>query len=231
MISSRAFSLIRKPFFPTTCRSFWTFYGHENRNIIRSFMDAKPWHSNYMRQSKEIPKCNHRFSFLVLYSTDLSGSNDFPTIVKNGSKIVHVRVSSSYIWIEPARRICYRHIGAIVDGVPVKDGQEVKINYKLYSNSPDYKVRYDTRKKHGPQTVGPDTNDEGLYEGIVGMRLRETRRIVVLPSSDLTSVQRLIKEKVKRVLKNKPSRSSKEHGIYDVELVEISDDKLDLETK
>ncbi|KAH8492130.1 hypothetical protein H0E87_021638 [Populus deltoides] len=162
MISSRAFSLIRKPFFPATCRSFWTFYGHENRNIIRSFMDDKPWHSNYMGQSREIPKCNHRFSFLVLYSTDSSGSNDFPTIVMNGSKI-DVRESSSYTRIEaPARRIYYRQIGAIVDGVRVKDGQEVKINYKLYYNSPGHhKVRYETRKKHGPQTVGPDANGEG----------------------------------------------------------------------
>ncbi|KAI5568390.1 hypothetical protein BDE02_12G011900 [Populus trichocarpa] len=67
-----------------TCR-FGTFYGHENRNIIRSFKVAEPWHKNYMLQSKEIPKFSHRLLFFISYSLDSSESDDFPEIVMNGN--------------------------------------------------------------------------------------------------------------------------------------------------
>ncbi|XP_061955886.1 uncharacterized protein LOC133677782 isoform X2 [Populus nigra] len=214
MISSQPFSLMRKPFFSTTCRSFGSFYGHENHNIIRSFMVVKPWRSNSMLHSKEIPKCGHRLSFFISYSMDRSGSRDFPSFERKGPDAnVEVRVSSHYKWIEPARLICFRQMEAGKGDTCVKDGQKVKIHYKCYDIHTN-KVRHETNPEHDPEIIGPGENKirEGLYDGIVGMRVEQIRRIVLPPSSDLTG------EHNKMMMKKK---HFEEHGIYDVCLVEI----------
>lgn len=222
-----------KPFFLTTFPSFGTFYGHENRNIIHSFKVAKPWRSNYMLHRNEIPKCGHRLSFFISYSSVESlGSHDFPTFEQKGSKVkvtvpstyksIEVKVSSASKSIEPAR-IYFLQLSANSGGVQVEDGQKVKIQYELY----DYctgEVRYETYLKKGPEIIGPGKNDicEGLYEGIVGMRVGETRRIVLPPSSDLTGGHRKsFWNDLQKIMRRKPSSYSEEHRIYDVKLVKI----------
>ncbi|PNT08861.2 hypothetical protein POPTR_012G012600v4 [Populus trichocarpa] len=226
MISSRAFSLTSKPFLPATCRSFGTFYGHENRNIIRSFKVARLWHKNYMLQSKEIPKCSHRLSFFISYSTDLSGSDDFPTFERKGDD-VKVKVSSAYESIKtkglsPSKWIYFRHVDDGSGDVSVKD-QKVQIHYRVFDKE---KKELDKtyHPKRGPEIIGPGENDicQGLYEGIVGMRKGERRIIVLPPSSDLTGDHRKSSwSHLPKFMTGKLSSYSEEHRIYDVRLVEI----------
>ncbi|KAG6753683.1 hypothetical protein POTOM_041680 [Populus tomentosa] len=208
MISSRAFSLMRKPFFPTTCRSFGTFYGHENSNIIRSFKVAKPWRSNYMLQSMEIPKGGHRLSFLISYSHVVSGyyggANQVPNKEEKGTKWPAVWSISKL-----SKTIKSRLTKAGSSDCCVKDGQKVKIHYKLYDIN-THELLCETNPEHDPEIIGPGENKicEGLYDGIVGMRVGQIRTIVLPPFADLTG------EHNKMMMKKK-------HGIYDVCLVEI----------
>lgn len=200
MISSQAFSLM------PTCRSFGTFYGHENSNIIRSFKVAKPWRSNYMLQSMEIPKGGHRLSFFISYSNDVS-SDIYTDEAETNKNEKHTRRFSK----------CYKTIKSWASWLTkagssdccVKDGQKVKIHYKLYDIH-THELRCETNPEHDPEIIGPGENKicEGLYEGIVGMRVGKIRTIVLPPFSDLTGEHNKKKKK-------------KKHGIYDVCLVEI----------
>ncbi|CAK7324643.1 unnamed protein product [Dovyalis caffra] len=135
-----------------------------------------------------------------------------------------VKVSSAYIWIEPARNICFRQMKAGSGDDCVKDGNKVKIRYELYDNQ-SRKLRYSTYSKQDPEILGPGKNEicQGLYEGIVGMQLGEIRRIVLPPSSDLTrehsksgywNIQKLLPNQ-------KPSADSEEYRTYDVKLLKI----------
>ncbi|KAJ6976735.1 uncharacterized protein [Populus alba] len=210
MISSRAFSLMRKPFFPTTCRSFGTFYGHENRNIIRSFTVAKPWRSNYMLQSMEIPNGGHRLSFFISYTISLTSDSDDdayqdPNWKRKQTKRPAVPSPSKFFKTKKSRQT-----EAGSSDCCVKDGQKVKIHLKLYDIH-THELRCET---NDPEIIGPRENDicEGLYEGIVGMRVGQIRRIVLPLSSDITG------EHDKMMMKKK---HFEEHGIYYVKLVEI----------
>lgn len=49
------------------------------------FSVHRPWRSNSMLHSKEIPKCGHRLSFFISYSMDRSGSRDFPSFERKGN--------------------------------------------------------------------------------------------------------------------------------------------------
>ncbi|KAG6752709.1 hypothetical protein POTOM_042745 [Populus tomentosa] len=194
MISSQAFSLM------PTCRSFGTFYGHENSNIIRSFKFAKPWRSNYMLQSMEIPKGGHRLSFFISYSHDVSDNDEVPNKEEKGTRR---SISKWY------KTIKSRLTEAGSSDCCVKDGQKVKIHYKLYDIH-THELRCETNPEHDPEIIGPGENKicEGLYDGIVGMRVGQIRTIVLPPFADMTG------EHNKMMMKKK-------HGIYDVYLVEI----------
>ncbi|PNT08853.1 hypothetical protein POPTR_012G012100v4 [Populus trichocarpa] len=210
MISSRAFSLMRKPFFPTTCRSFGTFYGHENSNIIRSFKVAKPWRSNYMLQSMEIPKGGHRLSFFISYHvvSDDDEADQEPNWKRKQTKRP---AESSFSKLFKHKKSRQTEAGS--SDCCVKDGQKVKIHLKLYDIH-THEVRCETNPEHDPEIIGPGENDicEGLYEGIVGMRVGQIRRIVLPLSSDLTGEYNKMMMKKKRF---------EDHGIYHVKLVEI----------
>jgi len=55
-------------------------------NAYVLFSVHRPWRSNSMLHSKEIPKCGHRLSFFISYSVlDRSGSRDFPTFERKGN--------------------------------------------------------------------------------------------------------------------------------------------------
>ncbi|KAL3574837.1 hypothetical protein D5086_022938 [Populus alba] len=185
MISSQPFSLMRKPFFSTTCRSFGTFYGHENHNSIRSFMVVKPWRSNSMLHSKEIPKCGHRLSFFISYSIrGLDGGRDFPTFEREGPGAkVEVRVSSRYKWIEPARLICFRQLEAGKGDTCVKDGQKVKIYYRCYDIH-THKVRHETNEEHDPEIIGPGENKIREGENLVFGSFGILQYVVYILSGD-----------------------------------------------
>eukprot|EP00258_Populus_trichocarpa_P032161 XP_024448180.1 uncharacterized protein LOC7489840 isoform X3 [Populus trichocarpa] len=205
MISSRAFSLMRKPFFPTTCRSFGTFYGHENRNIIRSFKVA-----SYMLQSMEIPKGGHRLSLFISYSTTVTSESEDDAYPEHNKKEKQTKRHAVFKGIKLPWTKKSRLTEA---GSCVKDGQKVKIHYKLYDIH-THELRCETKPEHDPEIIGPGENKicEGLYDGIVGMRVGQIRTIVLPPSSDLTG------EHNKMMMKKK---HFEEHGIYDVCLVEI----------
>ncbi|KAL9372159.1 hypothetical protein Peur_034403 [Populus x canadensis] len=213
MISSRAFSLMRKPFFPTTCRSFGTFYGHENRNIIRSFKVAKPWRSNYMLQSMEIPKGGHRLSLFISYSTTVTSESDDDAYPEPNKKGKQTKWFNRFSLNKRSRNKRSRLTEAGSSDCCVTDGQKVKIHYKIYDIH-THEVRCETNPEHDPKIIGPGDNKicEGLYDGIVGMRVGQIRTIVLPPSSDLTG------EHNKMMMKKK---HFEEHGIYDVCLVEI----------
>ncbi|XP_011012252.1 PREDICTED: uncharacterized protein LOC105116542 [Populus euphratica] len=193
---------MRKPFFPTICRSFGTFYGHENSNIIRSFKVAKPWRSNYMLQSMEIPKGGHRLSFFISYSRVVSGY--LPVCQEPNKEEKKTKRHFKLPWT--------KNSGLTEAGSTdccVKDGQKVKIHYKLYDIH-----THELRAEHDHEIIGPGENKicEGLYDGIVGMRVGQRRTIVLPPSSDLTG------EHNKMMMKKK---HFEEHGIYDVCVVKI----------
>lgn len=69
------------------CEVYLALYNWLWVNLNYNFFSSidRPWHKNYMLQSKEIPKFSHRLLFFISYSLDSSESDDFPEIVMNGN--------------------------------------------------------------------------------------------------------------------------------------------------